>query len=432
MNKRFEIDNSFVDEQNSRLRPSLDTDYEYLAEKLRRKNINIDDVTSRAQAFTVAVPSWGVGTGGTRFARFPGPGEPRDVYEKLEDCATIHKLVRSTPAVSLHIPWDRPQDAAELRRFARDSGLYFDAMNSNTFQDQPGQDLSYKFGSLTHPDHAVRRQAVDHNIECIEIGQVLGSKALTVWIADGGNFPGQVHPRRALDRYLESLHVICKAAPYDWRVFLEHKLYEPAFYSTVINDWGTSYYCARELGPKAFCLVDLGHHAPNVNIEMIVARLIQFGKLAGFHFNDSKYGDDDLDAGSIKPFQLFLVFNELVDAELCALSQFDPVYMLDQSHNVTDPVESLMMSAIEVNRAFVQAHLVDRQALTEAQEKCDPLMALSVLKQAFVTDVTPILARARELSGGAIDPLAAYRASDYRKHKAEERPAKTKSFAGIV
>jgi len=432
VSKHFEIDNGFVDEQNSRLRPSLDTDYDYLAEKLRRRNINIEDVTSKAQAFTVAVPSWGVGTGGTRFARFAGPGEPRDVYEKLEDCATIHKLVRSTPAVSLHIPWDRPKDAAELRRFARESGLYFDAMNSNTFQDQPGQDLSYKFGSLTHPDPAVRRQAVDHNIECIEIGQVLGSKALTVWIADGGNFPGQVHPRRALERYLESLHLICEAAPQDWRVFLEHKLYEPAFYSTVINDWGTSYYCARELGPKAFCLVDLGHHAPNVNIEMIVARLIQFGKLAGFHFNDSKYGDDDLDAGSIKPFQLFLVFNELVDAELCALSQFNPVYMLDQSHNLTDPVESLMMSAIEVNRAFIQAHLVDRQALTEAQEKCDPLMALSILKQAFVTDVSPILARARELSGGAIDPVAAYRASNYRKHKAEERPARAKSFAGIV
>jgi len=428
----FEIDSAFIEEQNQKAKAEVAEDYAHLGEKLHRRSIDIEKLTAKAESFQVAVPSWGVGTGGTRFARFAGPGEPRDVYEKLEDCATIHKLVRSTPAVSLHIPWDRPKDAADLRRFARESGLYFDAMNSNTFQDQPGQDLSYKFGSLTHPDPAVRRQAVDHNIECIEIGQVLGSKALTVWIADGGNFPGQVHPRRALEHYLESLNLICKAAPQDWRVFLEHKLYEPAFYSTVINDWGTSYYCARELGPKAFCLVDLGHHAPNVNIEMIVARLIQFGKLAGFHFNDSKYGDDDLDAGSIKPFQLFLVFNELVDAELCALSQFNPVYMLDQSHNLTDPVESLMMSAIEVNRAFIQSHLVDRQALTEAQEKCDPLMALSILKQAFVTDVAPILARARELSGGAIDPVAAYRASNYRKHKAEERPARAKSFAGIV
>ena len=432
MTMHFEIDSAFIEEQNQKAKAEVAEDYAHLGEKLHRRSIDIEKLTAKAESFQVAVPSWGVGTGGTRFARFAGPGEPRDVYEKLEDCATIHKLVRSTPAVSLHIPWDRPKDAADLRRFARESGLYFDAMNSNTFQDQPGQDLSYKFGSLTHPDPAVRRQAVDHNIECIEIGQVLGSKALTVWIADGGNFPGQVHPRRALERYLESLHVICKAAPQDWRVFLEHKLYEPAFYSTVINDWGTSYYCARELGPKVFCLVDLGHHAPNVNIEMIVARLIQLGKLAGFHFNDSKYGDDDLDAGSIKPFQLFLVFNELVDAELCALSQFNPVYMLDQSHNLTDPVESLMMSAIEVNRAFIQSHLVDRQALTEAQEKCDPLMALSILKQAFVTDVAPILARARELSGGAIDPVAAYRASNYRKHKAEERPARAKSFAGIV
>src|SRR5215471_18925916 len=432
MSTRFEIDHSFVEEQNSKLGPSLDTDYDYLGEKLQRKNTNIEDLTSKAQTFAVAVPSWGVGTGGTRFARFPGPGEPRDVYEKLEDCATIYKLVRSTAAVSLHILWDRPQDAAELRRFAREHGLYFDAMNSNTFQDQPGQQLSYKFGSLTHPDPAVRRQAVEHNLECIEIGKVLGSKALTVWIADGGNFPGQVHPRRALERYLESLHVIYKALPDSWRVFLEHKLYEPAFYSTVINDWGTSYYCARELGPKAFCLVDLGHHAPNVNIEMIVARLIQFGKLAGFHFNDSKYGDDDLDAGSIKPFQLFLIFNELVDAELCGVPYFDPAYMLDQSHNVTDPLESLMMSAIELTRAYVQAQLVDRQQLTEAQEKCDALASLAILKEAFTTDVAPILAVARERTGGAIDPIGTYRASGYRQRKADERPASKRVSAGII
>src|SRR5262245_44429205 len=228
------------------------------------------------------------------------------------------------------------------------------------------------------------------------------------------------------------MHVIYKALPDNWRIFLEHKLYEPAFYSTVINDWGTSYYCARELGPKALCLVDLGHHAPNVNIEMIVARLIQLGKLAGFHFNDSKYGDDDLDAGSIKPFQLFLIFNELVDAELCSVPFLDPAYMLDQSHNVTDPLESLMVSAIEVTRAYVQAHLVDRQALSEAQEKCDPLKALAILKQAFTTDVTPILAMARERSGGAIDPIAVYRASGYRQKKGQERPTVHQVSAGIV
>ena len=432
MGTRFEIDDGFIAEQNGKSRSWLEEDYDHLARVLRRKNVDIEELVATSQAFRVAVPSWGVGTGGTRFARFAGPGEPRDIYEKLEDCGTIFKLVRSTPAVSLHIPWDKPDDPGDLREFARARGLQFDAMNSNTFQDQPGQKLSYKFGSLTHPDPAVRLQAVDHNLECIEIGKVLGSKAHTVWIGDGGNFPGQMHFRRALDRYLESAREIYNALPDDWRVFLEHKLYEPAFYSTVINDWGTSYYCAGELGPKAFCLVDLGHHAPNVNIEMIVSRLIQFGKLAGFHFNDSKYGDDDLDAGSIKPFQLFLIFNELVDAELGNVPNFSPAYMLDQSHNVTDPIESLMVSAVELARAYVQAHLVDREALTEAQEKCDALMALTILKQAFTTDVSPILATARERAGGAIDPISTYRASAYRQRKAEERPAQASVAAGIV
>jgi len=432
MGTRFEIDDGFIAEQNHRAKGLLENDYGYLGDKLARNNVNIGDLTAKAQAFQVALPSWGVGTGGTRFARFAGPGEPRTIYEKLEDCGTVLKLVRSTPAVSLHIPWDKPEDPAELRKFARERGLHFDAMNSNTFQDQRGQKLSYKFGSLTHPDSGVRRQAVEHNIECIETGKILGSKSLTVWIGDGGNFPGQIHPRRALERYLESMHAIYKALPDGWNVFIEHKLYEPAFYSTVINDWGTSYYCASELGAKARCLVDLGHHAPNVNIEMIVARLIQLGKLGGFHFNDSKYGDDDLDAGSIKPFQLFLIFNELVDAELSAVPHFDPCYMLDQSHNVTDPIESLMVSGSEVVRAYVQAHLVDRQALTEAQEKCDALMALAILKEAFTTDVTPIVALARERMGGAIDPVATYRSSGYRNRKAAEREAVAASLTGIV
>jgi L-rhamnose isomerase/sugar isomerase len=433
MPTNFEIGDDLIAEQNGRARAWVEEDYESLGRQLRRRGLDIEDLTAKARAFRVAVPSWGVGTGGTRFARFPGPGEPRDIFEKLEDCATIFKLVRSTPGVSLHIPWDRPKDPAELVEFARARGLNFDAMNSNTFQDQTGQQHSYKYGSLTHPDAAVRRQAVEHNVECIELGQKIGSKAHTVWIGDGGNFAGQQHFRRALERYLDSMREIYAALPPDWRLFIEHKFYEPAFYSTVINDWGVSYHCARELGPQAMCLVDLGHHAPNVNIEMIVARLIQFGKLAGFHFNDSKYGDDDLDAGSIKPFQLFLIFNELVDAELEGVEGFAPAYMLDQSHNVTDPVESLMSSAAELVRAFVQAHLVDRAALREAQERCDPLMALATLKQAFTTDVSPVLAVAREREGGAIDPVAAYRASGYRQRKAEERPARKGAAAsGIV
>jgi L-rhamnose isomerase/sugar isomerase len=320
----------------------------------------------------------------------------------------------------------------ELLSFAHHRDLYFEAMNSNTFQDQPDQQHSYKFGSLAHSDSAVRRQAIDHNIECIELGLKLGSKAHTVWIGDGGNFPGQQHFRKTLENYLESMRTIYDALPDDWRIFIEHKFYEPAFYSTVINDWGTSYYCARELGPKAACLVDLGHHAPNVNIEMIVARLIQFGKLGGFHFNDSKYGDDDLDAGAIKPFQLFLIFNELVDAEQSNVPGFDPAYMLDQSHNVTDPIESLSMSAIEVTRAYIQSQLVDRVALAEAQDNCDALLALATLKQAFITDVSPILAVARQRSGGALDPIATYRASGYRAAKAEERPTKIEATVGIV
>ena len=428
----FEIDDDFVAEQNKKSKAWIKEDFDHLARKLERSSVDIEDLVAKAQAFRVAVPSWGVGTGGTRFARFPGVGEPRNIFEKLEDCGTIFKLVRSTPAVSLHIPWDKPDGATELREFAAHLGLHFDAMNSNTFQDQPGQELSYRFGSLTHPDPAIRHQAIEHNIECIEIGRSLGSRAHTVWIGDGGNFPGQQHFRKALERYLESMGRIYQALPDDWRLFIEHKFYEPAFYSTVINDWGVSYYCARELGPKAFSLVDLGHHAPNVNIEMIVARLIQFGRLGGFHFNDSKYGDDDLDAGSIKPFQLFLIFNELVDAELDRVPAFNPTYMLDQSHNVTDPVESLMMSASELVRAYVQAHLVDRELLSEVQEKCDPLMALATLKQAFNTDVAPILAVARERAGGAADPIATYRASGYRRHKAGERPAKLGVAAGIV
>jgi L-rhamnose isomerase/sugar isomerase len=428
----FRIDESFVAEQNRQGASWLEEDYAHLGRQLRRRGVDIERMTERAMAFRVAVPSWGVGTGGTRFARFAGPGEPRNVFEKLDDCETILRLVRVTPGISLHIPWDEPDSPAELKAYAAARGLFVDGVNSNTFQDQPGQKLSYKFGSLSHADAAVRKQAIEHNVQCMELGVKLGARAHTVWIGDGGNLPGQTHFRRALERYLDSLRAIYAALPPGFRMFIEHKLYEPAFYSTVLNDWGTSYYCTRELGERALSLVDLGHHAPNVNIEMIVARLIQFGKLAGFHFNDSKYGDDDLDSGSIKPFQLFLIFNELVDAELDGTPGFDPAYMLDQSHNVTDPVESLMTSAVEVVRAYVQAQLVDREALREAQEGNDALQALALLKQAFTTDVGPILATARQRAGGAIDPVGAYRASGYRKRKAEERPATARQGAGIV
>ncbi|NOT49177.1 MAG: L-rhamnose catabolism isomerase [Acidobacteria bacterium] len=428
----FEISDDFIADQNKTKLEWLAEDLEYLGKKLRRRSVDIESMIEKASGLKVAVPSWGVGTGGTRFARFPGPGEPRGIFEKLEDCSTINKLVRTTGAVSLHIPWDKPENVSDLVRKAEACGLSFDAMNSNTFQDQPGQQHSYKHGSLSNANGAVRKQAIDHNIECIEIGKKIGSKALTVWVGDGSNFAGQSNFRHVLERYLESMREIYAAIPDDWKLFIEHKFFEPAFYSSVINDWGTSYFCARELGDKASCLVDLGHHAPNVNIEQIVARLIQFGKLGGFHFNDSKYGDDDLDTGSIKPFQLFLIFNELVDAELSGVPDFGPSYMLDQSHNVTDPIESLVTSAIEVSRAFVQAHLVDREKLVEAQVTGDAIAALAILKEAFTTDVSPILAAARMRSGGAIDPVSVYRQSGYRKEKAKERPAQVGVSAGIV
>ena len=271
----YRIPEALIGEENAKLAAAQAEDYSALGRRLGRGGVDIEAITAKVAAFAVAVPTWGVGTGGTRFARFPGPGEPRGIFDKLEDCATIHQLTRATPTCSPHFPWDKVDDFSELADRAAALGVGFDAVNSNTFQDQPGQALSYKFGSLSHSQKAVRDEAVAHNIECIEIGEKLGSKALTVWIADGSNFPGQSNLNRVLDWYLESMSEIYARLPGDWRVFLEHKLCEPAFYSTVISDWGTSLMAAQALGPKAHCLVDLGHHAPNVNIEQIVARLIR-------------------------------------------------------------------------------------------------------------------------------------------------------------
>jgi L-rhamnose isomerase / sugar isomerase len=425
-------DKSYIADTNTPLQADLAADYSMLGEMLGRRRIDIDAITREVAAFSVAIPSWGVGTGGTRFARFPGSGEPRNVFEKLEDCAVIHSLTGATPTVSLHLPWDATEDLPGLLQHGQMLGLGFDAVNSNTFQDRPGQIGSYRYGSLTHTDAAVRAQAVGHNLDCIRSGKALGSKALTLWIGDGANFPGQQHSALAFERYLESAAGIYAALPDDWRLLIEHKMYEPAFYATVIQDWGTSLLAAQTLGPKAFCLVDLGHHAPNVNIEMIVARLIHARRLGGFHFNDSKYGDDDLDAGSIDPFRLFLIFNELVDAARRRAPDLQPAHMLDQSHNVTDPIESLMTSAVELQRALALALLVDRDALAQYQDQNDALMALQTLKRAFTTDVQPILARAREQKGAAIDPVQAYRKSGYRAACAARRPASARSGAGIV
>jgi L-rhamnose isomerase/sugar isomerase len=420
-----------IERENALRLASLEDEYASLGRALERRGRSADAVKDKVKSFAVAVPTWGLGVGGTRFAKFPMPGEPVNVREKIEDAAVVLQLGRSTPTVSPHFPWDKVDDYPALREEAAERGLTFDAVNSNTFQDQPGQPLSYKFGSLTHTDKRVRDQAIAHNIDCIDAGRELGSSAITVWVGDGANFPGQQNLSGAFDRYLDSLSQIYAAIPEDWRLFMEHKLYEPAFYTTVMADWGTNLIAAQQLGDKAKCLVDLGHHAPNVNIEQIVARLARFGKLGGFHFNDSKYGDDDLDSGSINPHQLFLIFNELVEAEARGDGDYDPAYMIDQSHNVTDPIESLLMSAQAIAGAYARALVVDREALDGHQDANDVALAFSDLRRAYETDVSPILAMARYELGGAIDPIEVYRASRWRARKAQERAAAS-GAAGIV
>ena len=428
----FAISADLISTENKKAEGALAEDYAALGRQLERRGISIETMATRAMAYSIAVPTWGVGTGGTRFARFPGPGEPRHIHDKLEDCGVINQLTKSTQNVSPHFPWDKVSDYNALRQEASQYELGFDAVNSNTFQDQKNQALSYKYGSLSHADKATRQQAVEHNLECIEIGQKLGSTALTVWIADGTNFPGQQNLTKSFDNYLEACAKIYAGLPKDWLMFLEHKMYEPAFYSTVISDWGSSLLAAQQLGEKAKCLVDLGHHAPGTNIEQIVARLIHARKLAGFHFNDSKYGDDDVDSCALDPFRLFLVFNELVDAELRNPPGFNPAYLIDQSHNVTDPIESLISSATEILRSYVQASLVDRKALQAAQDANDVMGAHRMLKVAYITDVSPILAEGRRRKGGAIQPIETYRASGYRKEKTRERPPVAGSTSGIV
>ncbi|WP_367890123.1 L-rhamnose catabolism isomerase [Rhodobacter calidifons] len=426
------ISEDLIGSLNETARAAHEDEFGALGRKLERRGVDIEALVKRAMAWSVAVPTWGVGTGGTRFARFPGKGEPRNIHDKLADCGVIQQLTRGTRTVSPHIPWDKVSDYNALRQEAAQDGLGFDAVNSNTFQDQADQALSYRYRSLANARSDIRAQAVAHNIECIEIGKAFGSPALTVWIGDGTNFAGQQSLSGMFENYLKAMEEVYAALPPNMGLFIEHKMYEPAFYSTVISDWGASLMAAQHLGPQAQCLVDLGHHAPNVNIEQIVARLVHVGRLAGFHFNDSKYGDDDLDSGSVDPFRLFLVVNELDEAEQRGAKGFDPAYMIDQSHNVTDPIESLMASAVEIARAHMQASLVDRKALSEAQEANDVMAAHRTLKAGFLTDVSPILAEARMRQGGAYDPIAAYRASGYRDRVAQERPEVKGAGGGIV
>jgi L-rhamnose isomerase / sugar isomerase len=380
-------------------------------------------IIQKLMDFQIAIPSWALGTGGTRFGRFSGTGEPRNLEEKIEDVGLLHALNRSSGAISLHIPWDIPKDAEATKALAASHGLAFDAVNSNTFQDQANQTLSYKFGSLQHVDKAVRRQAIDHNLEVIKHGIDLGSKSITVWLSDGSCFPGQLNFRKAFENTLESLRKIYAALPSDWKMFIEYKAFEPNFYSMTVGDWGMSLLYAQKLGEKAFTLVDLGHHLPNANIEQIVSLLLMEGKLAGFHFNDSKYGDDDLTVGSINPYQLFLIFNELVEGmDARGMNHAtDLGWMIDASHNVKDPLEDLLQSVEAIQQSYAKALLIDKKALNAAQNDNDVVRCQEILQAAYQTDVRALVAEARLKMGGALEPLALFRNINLRNELTKER-----------
>jgi L-rhamnose isomerase/sugar isomerase len=411
-----------IHDLNEKNRAEHEFHFQYAAELLARKGIDIQQVIDKMKAFQVAIPSWALGAGGTRFGRYPGGGEPRTLEEKIKDVGLLHALNRSSDSISLHIPWDIPRDPAALQVLLKSQELRIDSVNSNTFQDQPEQALSYKFGSLSHTDAAVRQQAVAHNIDCIRHGEALDSKVLTVWLADGSNFPGQQHFRRAWQRTADALADIYQALPDDWTLLIEYKPYEPHFYSMVIPDWGTSYSLCQYLGKKAQVLVDLGHHLPNTNIEQIVARLMHFGRLGGFHFNGSMYGDDDLTTGSIKPYQFFLIFNELVDAMADPAVKNPPLaWMIDASHNTKDPLEDLLQSVQNILTTYAKALLLDRNLLETTQQNNDVVSAEEMLRDAFAIDTRALVAEAARQNGGAIDPLGAFRALKIRERRIEKR-----------
>lgn len=420
------IDKNQINTINNRALPDHRESFEYLSNKLTTKGLEPEQLIQKIQDFQIAIPSWALGTGGTRFGRFPGGGEPRSLEEKIDDVGLLHALNAGSGAISLHIPWDIPEDIDAVKAHTASHNLLFDAVNSNTFQDQEDQALSYKFGSLCHTDSKVRQQAIDHNLEVIKYGDQLGSKALTVWLADGSSFPGQMNFRKALQRTLDSLKEIYQGMPADWKMFVEYKPYEPYFYHTVIQDWGTSHLLASQLGERAFTLVDLGHHLPNTNIEQIVATLMMQGKLGGFHFNDSKFGDDDLTVGAMKPYQLFLIFNELVEGmEDITSKNPAPAWMIDASHNLKDPMEDLLQSVEAIQLAYAQALTVDRNALENARESNDAVLAQEILQNAFRTDLRPLIAEARLQADAALSPVEVYRDLAVRKQLVKERGAKT-------
>jgi L-rhamnose isomerase / sugar isomerase len=388
-------------------------------ELLRERGIDVDSVIAELRLLEVETPSWGYGNSGTRFHVFPWPGAARTVHERIADAALVHRLTGACPSVAVHIPWDRVDDWAELRAFAEEQGIRIGAVNPNLFQDD-----EYRLGSLCHPSARVRRQALEHCLECVEVAERVGSGILSLWLADGTNYPGQDDLRGRYRRLLEGLHELYRALPEGMRLLVEYKFFEPAFYSTDLPDWGTAVLACRRLGPQAQVLVDTGHHPQGTNIEQIVALLLEEGLLGGFHFNNRKYADDDLIVGSIDPFELFRIMREIASARrdpATADTSAAIAFMIDQSHNVEGKIEAMLQSVANIQAAYAKALLVDTQELGAAQEAGDVLGAHRVLLDAYETDVRPLLARSAAERGAPADPMVAFRAEGHAERLARER-----------
>jgi len=388
--------------------------YGCLSESLAARGVDIDRVEGRLRSQRVETPSWGFGDTGTRFAVFPQRGVPRDPFEKLADAARVHGLTGVCPTVAIHIPWDRVDDYSGLKEHAESLGLRIGAVNPNLFQEP-----DYKLGSVCHPDPAVRRQATDHLLECVEVAVEVGSDVLSLWFADGTNYAGQDSFIERRHRMVECLGEVYSTMPDDLRMLLEYKPYEPAFYHTDLADWGAALTVCQKLGERAEVLVDLGHHAKEVNIEYVVALLLDEGRLGGFHFNNRKYGDDDLIVGSVNPFELFLIYVELVGAEERSGKRID--YMIDQTHNIEPKLEAMILSVTNLQEAYAKALLVDRLAVDEARRAGDVLGAHRALLDAYAADVRPLCAKVREDLGAAADPIAVFKESGYAQKVAGER-----------
>ncbi len=397
--------------------------YEILAADLADQGIDVEAVKSAIKNHKIETPSWGYANSGTRFKAFPWPGAAATTQEKLDDAAKVHELTGIAPTVAVHIPWDRPEndDYLGMRQYAEEKGIKIGAVNPNVFQDD-----EYRLGSLGNPDRGIQEQALDHLLECCEIMRKVESDSLSLWFADGTNYAGQDNLRARKRRFEDGLKIVYDNLPAGGRMLIEYKFFEPAFYSTDIPDWGTAYAWSMKFGPQAQVLVDLGHHASGVNIEQIVAFLLDEGKLGGFHFNNRKYADDDLIVGSVNPYELFLIYHELVSAEQ---SNEDTVrttaekiaYMIDQSHNVEGKMASMILSVLNCQEAYAKAQLVPRAKLAQAQAEGDVLAAHKILTDAFRYDVRPLLAQVRSEMGVPVDPIAAYNASGYEQQIRQAR-----------